>query len=70
MRRENDETIWIDVEQVTETELAWLLEIEGEQVWIPKSQVRGKARHADGPFKGRLRRVEIRQWMAKLKGLM
>lgn len=66
--RENDETVWVDVQQLNETEKAWLFGLveSGEEVWIPKSQVRAKKKDADGT----IGRIEITKWMARQKGIV
>ncbi len=61
----NDDTSWFDCTFVRETELAMLLEIEGEELWIPKSQI-GASKKKDGkPI-----RVELTDWIARQKGLL
>lgn len=49
-----------DAEIVRETEFAWLLEIYGEEIWFPKSQVED---NEDGTF-------AIPEWLAQERGLM
>ena len=60
----NDETVWFDVEEVRETEKAYLFNIEGDEMWVPKSQVRGRKKDD-----GKIVRVELTSWIASQKGL-
>jgi hypothetical protein len=47
-------------EKVTETNKAWLLDIQGEEIWIPKSQCDiNEDDHT----------IEIPEWLADKKGL-
>jgi hypothetical protein len=60
------ETTWFDVRDCErETEKAVWVEIDGNKIWLPKSQL--KARKKDKS--GRLVRVEVLTWWAKKAGL-
>lgn len=58
------ETVWYDVSELSETDLAYFFEIEGDEMWIPKSQL--KARKKED---GKIVRVELTTWIAEQKGL-
>lgn len=58
-RRDDPVTIKVDT-LVRETELAWLLAIDGDEVWIAKSQ--GELDEANSE-------VTIPEWLADEKGL-
>lgn len=54
-----DDKIEVEAEIVRETDRAWLLDIEGEEVWLPKSQVKD---NGDGTF-------TVPEWLAMERGL-
>lgn len=63
---DNDETVEIDVDRfVRETEKALLVEIDGEQHWLPKSQLLDI--DSDDNESGT---VTVRHWLAVEKGLV
>lgn len=62
----NDDIVWFDVVQERESEGAFLFVVEGEEMWIPKSQVR--ARRKDPA--GKIVRCEFTRWIADKKGLL
>lgn len=61
-----DDTIWIDVFVVRETELAYLFQTEAGDVWVAKSTI-GARKKEEGDV---LVRIEIPTWIAKKKGLL
>ena len=48
----------------TETEKAVLVEIDGEDYWLPKSQIKGSVTQANDDYE-----CEIPLWLAEKKGL-
>lgn len=57
-----DENRTIDYDELkTETNKAWLLDIEGEEIWFPKSQCDLDEESSC---------IEIPKWLAKAKGLL
>jgi hypothetical protein len=59
--------VHLDVDLVVaETENALLLEIDGDQHWIPRSQIDGPDKYEKGD-KGVT--VSVTEWIAKQKGL-
>lgn len=63
------EHLWFDVEQKRETDSAYLFDFieEGEEFWIPKSQVGAYLTDDDDE---KIVRVELTHWIAKQKGLV
>lgn len=61
----NEETVWIDVELVHETEKARLVQTEWGETWIPKSKKVTGALKREG---GQIVRMEIKRWFAKKEG--
>lgn len=60
------ETIWFDVVDTgRSTEKAMLLEIEGKELWIPRSQLRARKKDKDG----QVVRAELTRWFATKTGL-
>lgn len=55
-----DREVEVEGEVIYETALAWLLNIDGDQVWLPKSQVED---HGDGTF-------TVPEWLALERGLI
>jgi len=62
---EDDETIKIEVIIKRESERAYLFCYEGEDVWVPKSQIRCLLTYGSGDGS----RVEISRWIAEQKGI-
>lgn len=61
-------TVTIEVEEVkAETELAFLFVINGEESWVPKSQVED-ADDIEKGFSGI--EVEVAEWFAEKEGLV
>lgn len=61
MMRRKDDPITFDVDElVRETDRAWLLRIDGDEVWIAKSI---------GELDERSSEVTIPEWLAEEKGL-
>lgn len=67
MTRDEDEDVEVEGIFLVETDAAVLLEIEGEEVWLPKSQVfaglEGDEERGDDVI------VTIPAWLAEKKGL-
>lgn len=62
------ETVWVDVEgPLRETDAAYLFDIDGEEVWLPKSQVKARKRNLD--LTGFVR-IEVPRWLAAKNGLV
>jgi hypothetical protein len=62
------ETVQIqNVTVVMEKEKALLVEVEGEQIWIPKSQIHDDSEVYKADTEGTL---VIPEWLAKEKGLV
>lgn len=59
--------IFFDVTVIAETEKALLCDIEGEEIWIPKSQITDNSEVLEKGDKGML---IITQWIASEKGLV
>ena len=51
-------------ELVHETDMAYLLEIYGQQMWIPKSQVDDLFEDGEG------NKIIVKEWLAREKGLI
>lgn len=63
----NKNWIHIDVDEIVrETEKAFLLRIDDEEVWIPKSQISNPEDYAEGDTNCT---VSITDWIANQKGL-
>jgi hypothetical protein len=60
--------VHLDVEEIVkETDSAFLLRLDdGEEVWIPKSQVSDPESYAQGDCNAT---VSVTEWIAKQKGL-
>lgn len=59
--------IHLDVEKVVkETENALLILLEGEEIWIPKSQVSEPETYGEGDEEVT---ISVTEWIAKQKGL-
>jgi hypothetical protein len=59
--------VHLDVEEVVaESENAFLLRIDGEEVWIPKSQIADADSYSRGDVDAT---VSISAWIAEKKGL-
>jgi hypothetical protein len=68
MSREPEEPVSIETVVLRETDKAVLVEVEGEQVWIPKSQIDPDSEITckdDGPGT-----MLVSRWIAELKGLV
>jgi hypothetical protein len=50
--------VTLEATEIRETDAAWLLEIDGEEIWLPKSQVEW-----DGEY------VTLPEWLAEERGL-
>ena len=61
---DDEETIWVDVVQKHETEKAYLFEIEGEEIWVPKSCTHGRRKENE-----KIVRCEISAWFCKKEGI-
>lgn len=60
------ETVWFNVRELgRETDKAVLVEIDGLEIWLPKSQLKARKKSPSGS----LQRVEITTWFAKKSGL-
>ncbi len=59
--------IFFDVIVIAETEKALLCNIEGEEIWIPKSQILDESEVIEKGDEGSL---IITQWIASEKGLV
>lgn len=57
------------VKVVACTDLALLVDADGEEVWIPKSQIDEDSDIGDGSEKGDEGELTIPQWLAEAKGL-
>lgn len=67
--RENDKVVrFDDVSVVRETDAALLCEIEGQEHWIPKSQIHDDSEVYDGDSNSTGTLV-VSEWIAKQKGL-
>jgi hypothetical protein len=63
-RDEGSRGTWVEVEfdqYRSQTESAYLVEVDGKEIWLPKSQVRNF--FADGT-------CEVQEWLAREKGLI
>lgn len=58
--------IYVD-EILRETESAYLCRIEGEDIWLPKSQIKDADNYCDGECEIDM---EITRWIAEQKGLV
>lgn len=59
--------VHLDVDRIVrETDAAFLIEIDGERHWIPKSQVSGSDRLSEGDEDVT---VSVTEWIADQKGL-
>jgi len=56
-----------DVKAIAETEVALLCEVDGEEVWLPKSQVQDESEVWQKGDEGTL---VVSEWIAKQKGLL
>lgn len=65
----NDETVWLDLEIKHQTPKAFLViaDVGGDtmEVWIPKSQLRGRRMDGDTRM-----RAEVTRWFAVKEGLI
>lgn len=61
----SEDTVWIDVDIISETPKAWLLSDSKVKDWVPKSQI---VDWEDEPQVGDSNRVEIPTWLAEEKG--
>ena len=67
MSRDRDETVYVDdALAIGETGAAILVLVEGEQVWIPKSQIHSDSEVTEEGDKGVL---AIPYWIAEDRGL-
>ena len=64
--RRETEMVEVDVEYVRQTEMAVLFKTEDEnEVWIPKSQIKDKAKTPHGTFC-----ITIPEWLANKNGMI
>lgn len=58
----SDETVWLEFDSIEhETEKAYLLVFNGEQLWVPKSVIHDWNKPAN--------EVEISEWFAEREGI-
>lgn len=68
MRRASIETVeFTNVSAKRETDLALLCEIDGDEIWIPKSQIAAESDVQGAHDKGTL---IVKEWIAREKGLI
>lgn len=65
MSAKGNDTVWIDVDIINETDKAWLLSDSKTQEWVAKSQILD---WEDEPFVGASTAVELPTWLAEEKG--
>lgn len=59
----------VDATVIRETELAVLVEVDGEEVWIPDSQIDDDSEIYVGAGEGTEGVLVVNDWIAKQKGL-
>ncbi len=62
-----DEATTFDAEFISETDLAILVDIDGDEVWLPKSQIEMSDGSLDA---GDLIEIDVPDWLAEEKGLL
>jgi hypothetical protein len=67
VRISNSRWVHIDVDRIEqETDAAFLLDIDGEEIWVPKSQVADARDYVKGDENVSM---SITEWIARQKGL-
>lgn len=68
MPRDDSEPVLVSIEEVLhETDLAWLVLVAGDKVWLPKSQI--ESGEDDLMVGARGVEIEVPEWLAFQKGL-
>jgi hypothetical protein len=64
---DKDKTVTLDCEVLGETPKAFRLDVNGEEVWVPKSQIRAVI---SDPDESKLDQVTMSTWIAETKGFV
>ena len=70
MSKNNEPVLFEDVEVLATTDLALLCDIEGDEHWIPKSQILNGGDLQDDAEKGDKGELVIPEWLAVDEGLV